>query len=149
MGTSLEAWRASLRETVTLPSGNVVTIRKLQQKDFVPRGLFIRALDGAEHTAEEAAAYLKEHPEDTLAVESSVILNGVVDPQIVAGRGTEGALGLDEISQADRDALFMAITKFSEMRIEDAARVDKFRGKDVDDPGADVPVLQGAPVDPA
>lgn len=122
----------------------MVVIRKLQQKDFVPRGLFIRALDGDEHTKEEAAQYLKEHPEDTLSVELNVILRGVVEPRMVEGIGIDGALGVEEISQADRNALFMAITEFSEMTVEAAASVDKFRRKDVDAPGANVAVLPGA-----
>jgi hypothetical protein len=70
---------------IVLPDGGIpAVIRKLTQRDFLPRGLLSMGLSAGEDPSVEAARqYLAEHPEDVDEVEERILVKGFVRPRVV------------------------------------------------------------------
>jgi hypothetical protein len=147
MVVTVAEYRARVRKVVEAPSGASFEVRKLKQQDFVPKGLVALTIETMKEVPEEVAReYLKNHPDEVLAIEEVVLVKGVVAPRLtVIGDDSKG-LHVDELEEADRKFLFDTITDFSGMTEAAMAAVDNFRRQNVDGARSDVPVLQDAPV---
>lgn len=147
MVTTVEEYRARVRKEVTAPSGHVFLVRKLKQQDFVPRGLVALTIETmAEVPVEVAKAYLREHPEEVLVVEETVLTKGIVKPKVTMSHDVIDGICVDELEEQDRKFLFDTISEFSGMTELAMAAIDKFREPELDGAGADGPVLREAPV---
>ena len=128
---SVRDFRTRVFADVTLPSGLLVKIRYVQSIDMMSAwDLPMPSSAGRETDAGEAPD--NDNNADTirrgLAWRDSSILHGCVWPPIVPrGAGTDEALGLDELSNADYEALSQAILRHSGMAPEVAATVEAFR----------------------
>lgn len=125
---SVHDFRQRRYREITLPSGLLVQIRVIQSFDLLSVWDLPLPSSGRERGDEDAA----EHNADTirrgLAWRDAAILHGCVCPPIAPrGEGSEEALGLDELSNADYEALSQAILQHSGLAPEVAATVEAFR----------------------
>lgn len=141
-------WKGKLQKQVELPSGVLITIRKLHQRDFFPKGLVAVALQGDIKSGVDAAKWMSQNPDEVNSIEEYVLVRGVADPKVVRGPSTDDAMGTDDIVGDEREAIISSIAEFSGIDMESLAAVDKFRGRELGDPGPDGEVLRGdaAPV---
>lgn len=129
------SYRERTRQTVELPSGAKVTIRKLCGSDFlgvgnIPVALTVAAKANGEHSPSQA------HIEYGVKL-STIMLTRCCGPiqfegeslRIVnkpfAETGT-GEISIEELEQADAEAIVQAITKFSGLGKEAAAAARPF-----------------------
>ena len=112
-------------KTVTLPSGEIFQIRKLQLLDFIgqamiPSGLLQESdLEGWEQKSEkERVDVLAKHrtPETDLALNTNLLVSGVVKPKLVDSEKFDiekGEIGLSIVDTLDQMILINEILDFS------------------------------------
>ena len=110
MNSRVQEWRAA-REQVepkTLPSGQVAMLRRVHLLDLVEAGKIPDALSGL--VLEVIDEGIKEPDLQDLTgyieVVNLMAVAAFVDPPLVQGKGTDEALGVEEVSFQDRAAVF-------------------------------------------
>jgi hypothetical protein len=134
------------RREVTGPSGETYIIRKLTQRDFMPRGLVALVVqEGIKLTQESISDYVDSHVEELEEVEQRILKLGVVSPLVVLDPSKEGTNAIYFLDLGeDKDYLLKEIATFSGLSLDALSQIDKFRGPKLDDIGADGPILSSA-----
>jgi len=115
---------------ITCPSGQIVKIRKLVQRDFFPRGLVYLSLGSGKVSEELLSSYLKEHFDEVSQLEGRILALGIVEPRVTEEpTDTPDEIWQGEIGEPDRQFLLDAITEWSGLTPARAAEVEKFRRK--------------------
>lgn len=109
MNSRVQEWRAAREagETVTLPSGQVATLRRVHLLDLIEAGkipdelttVVLQLIDDKIHkpSKEDLGAYIE--------VVNLVAIEAFMNPP-VAKEASEGALGVDEVPFQDRAEVF-------------------------------------------
>lgn len=132
MNEKLKAWRQKRQESMVLPSGLEVTLRKVDLMDLVAGGQIpaplLSQIEGLSDLSEADAAdntkMLEKLPEYIDAI-NALVMGCVIDPPMAA-HGDDDHLGVDELSLDDKMTIF-------EWASSGTAALEKFRAE----PGAD------------
>lgn len=119
--TSVEDYRNTVQkeQTVTLPSGAIFTIRKINTRELLKTGKIpLLSADDFTSTSEEkkkilASKMTQEERKSVLEYNDKIIVLGVVQPQMSLER-VEGKLHIEDLTDADYYFLLNSIIKGGE-----------------------------------
>jgi hypothetical protein len=137
----LAQWRAKRTEEVTLPSGLVVTAKRITLEDVIMSGEIPKPLMGMiDQLRQEAAAdaLTVDRLVEFMPVVNRTVAMAIIDPPI-AEVGDDDHLAVDEIPVKDRLALFSWL-------VQPAAALAPFRAEQA---GVVAPAPGGGDVQPA
>lgn len=132
--TNVAAYRAMQQEHLTLPSGAVFVIRKVQAWDFLALGE-LPVPTSSRSPGEELASMTNPTTQHLKRYTDRAIVKGTVQPQLTDTYDDGGEpvqqpdrLHVMELAASDYAALSQAIMRWSGLAEEDAKAIDAFRG---------------------